>query len=112
MCGGALRSAEVLIHDYGEMIAKVFSPSTRRVRLKIILPVPGGCRPCCEQVSRNLKLQTKLAISSPGDELEQEADRVADRVMRMPDPDVQSRCRTCSDESALGLNGVEEPPTM
>ena len=31
-------------------------------------------------------IQAKLQISQPGDEYEQEADRVADQVMRMPDP--------------------------
>ena len=31
-------------------------------------------------------LQTKLTINQPGDALEQEADRVADKVMRMVDP--------------------------
>jgi hypothetical protein len=32
------------------------------------------------------RVQTKLAISQPGDEYEQEADRVAEQVMRLPDP--------------------------
>lgn len=32
------------------------------------------------------KLQAKLAISQPGDPYEQEADRVADMVMKMPEP--------------------------
>jgi len=31
-------------------------------------------------------IQTKLQISTPGDPFEQEADRVADTVMRMPEP--------------------------
>src|SRR6185369_826943 len=31
-------------------------------------------------------IQTKLQVSTPGDPYEQEADRVADTVMRMPDP--------------------------
>jgi hypothetical protein len=31
-------------------------------------------------------IQTKLAINKPGDEHEQEADRVAEQVMRMPEP--------------------------
>lgn len=31
-------------------------------------------------------IQTKLQVSTPGDPFEQEADRVADTVMRMPDP--------------------------
>src|SRR5439155_22778764 len=30
-------------------------------------------------------LQAKLTVHEPGDQYEQEADRVADRVMRMPD---------------------------
>lgn len=37
-------------------------------------------------------LQTKLAISKPGDEYEQEADRVAEHVMRMPEPKTQLAC--------------------
>jgi Domain of unknown function (DUF4157) len=31
-------------------------------------------------------IQTKLAINQPGDEYEQEADRVSEQVMRMPEP--------------------------
>ena len=34
-------------------------------------------------------LQPKLTVNSPGDRYEQEADRVADQVMRMPDPELQ-----------------------
>jgi hypothetical protein len=34
-------------------------------------------------------IQAKLKISQPGDMYEQEADRVADAVMRMPEPQVQ-----------------------
>ena len=34
-------------------------------------------------------LQAKLRIGQPGDIYEQEADRVADAVMRMPEPGVQ-----------------------
>lgn len=37
-------------------------------------------------------LQTKLVINKPGDEYEQEADRVADQVMRRPDPKLQRAC--------------------
>ncbi len=58
-------------------------------------------------------LQPKLTISHPNDIYEQEADRVADRVMRMPDPasarssidptpiralSLQRRCAECEDE--------------
>lgn len=36
-------------------------------------------------------LQAKLTINEPGDIYEQEADRVADQVMRMPDPILQKQ---------------------
>lgn len=38
------------------------------------------------------RLQTKLTVNAPGDIHEQEADRVADQVMRMPEPDLQHAC--------------------
>jgi Domain of unknown function (DUF4157) len=46
----------------------------------------GGSCPRCQSETR---LQPKLNISEPGDRYEQEADRVADQVMRMPDPSLQ-----------------------
>ena len=36
-------------------------------------------------------IQTKLAINKPGDHYEQEADSVADQVMRMSEPEIQSQ---------------------
>lgn len=78
-----------------------------------------------------LPLQAKLTVSEPGDELEQEADRVADRVMRMavpPDDEgghpgqglrgtrtaLQRKCATCDEEDRLirrkaGLSGPPAP---
>ena len=47
----------------------------------------GGCTRCQEK-----HLQPKLSVSSPHDPYEQEADRVADQVMRMPEPEVQRAC--------------------
>jgi Domain of unknown function (DUF4157) len=50
--------------------------------------------------------RTKLAINQPGDEYEQEADRVADRVMRMPEQQGHvacacgGQCRKCQTEHA------------
>lgn len=43
-----------------------------------------------------LFLQAKLAISQPGDFYEQEADRVAEQIMRMPEPTVQRQCAACA----------------
>jgi hypothetical protein len=37
-------------------------------------------------------IQTKLEINQPGDDYEQEADRVAERVMRMLEPQLQRAC--------------------
>ena len=42
----------------------------------------GGCPRCRE----NYPLQAKLEVSQPGDALEQEADRVAEQVLRMSQP--------------------------
>ncbi|MBE0525221.1 MAG: DUF4157 domain-containing protein, partial [Methanosarcinales archaeon] len=45
-----------------------------------------------QAVQRQLKsgtLQAKLTIGQPGDKYEQEADRVADAVIRMPEPEMQ-----------------------
>jgi hypothetical protein len=52
-------------------------------------------------------LQTKLAINKPGDVYEQEADRVAEQVMRMEQPAavspaaeiLQRKCSVCEDEA-------------
>lgn len=45
----------------------------------------------CEECGRKgmFGLQTKLAVSEPSDHYEQEADRIADKVMRMPVPMLQ-----------------------
>ncbi|MEO8411480.1 MAG: hypothetical protein ABI478_13010, partial [Propionivibrio sp.] len=37
-------------------------------------------------------LQAKLAINQPEDEYEQEADRISEQVMRMPEPRLQRAC--------------------
>ena len=46
----------------------------------------GECSECRSKKLLGKPLQTKLRINEPGDEYEQEADRVADQVMRMADP--------------------------
>jgi outer membrane protein OmpA-like peptidoglycan-associated protein len=49
---------------------------------------------------REMLVQRKLSVSQPGDRFEQEADRVADSVMRMsgPIPSIQRMCSGCDDE--------------
>ena len=51
-------------------------------------------------------LQRKLAIGQPNDQYEQEADRVADQVMRMPAPKIQRLCPECKEE--LQRQPIEE----
>jgi len=73
----------------------------------------GGSRMGTQATQRLLRdgvMQTKLTVSQPGDRFEQEADRVAETVMRMPDlaskptqgatepPLVQRACAKCEDE--------------
>ena len=49
-------------------------------------------------------LQAKLPVSQPNDPFEQEADRVASQVMRMPAPENESPCPAC----ASGLSTVPD----
>ena len=47
-------------------------------------------------------IQTKLTVNKPGDEYEQEADRVADQVMRMTAPvSIQRKCSSRAEEEKL-----------
>ena len=67
----------------------------------------GGDCPRCNETDLNNSIQPKLNISTPGDVHEQEADRVAEQVMRMPDPILQSQNKGGLDAS--GSSGGEEP---
>ena len=49
-------------------------------------------------MSRPPLIQTNLTINQPGDEYEQEADRVAEQVMRMPDSVLQRKWDKCNDD--------------
>jgi hypothetical protein len=59
-----------------------------------------------------LFLQPKLSVSQPGDPHEQEADRVADQIMRMPGPTVQRQCASCAGGGASCPACEEEEPVM
>ena len=54
-------------------------PSNAMSRLDSSLDLPRAMKP----------IQTKLTVGAPGDQYEQEADRVADKVMSMPDAAIQ-----------------------
>jgi len=53
-------------------------------------------------------IQAKLHISQPNDPYEQEADRVAERVMRTPDSAAQRKCAACSAGGATCPSCEEE----
>jgi len=55
-----------------------------------------------QQMLRAADVQAKLTVSQPGDPYEEEADRVAEHVMRMPAtgevPQIQRKCAQCEEE--------------
>jgi uncharacterized protein DUF4157/putative RNase toxin 16 of polymorphic toxin system len=71
-------------------------------------------------------IQTKLTINQPGDVYEQEADRVAETVMRMPDPvaaskvisvqgkaaNLHRKCAECEEEEKLQGKETKTQPTF
>ena len=76
-----------------------------------------------------MPIQAKLTVNEPGDAYEQEADAVADKVMRMPDPSVfnpeipfnkvsisslQRKCATCDEEEKVQRkeDSEEEQPVQ
>jgi hypothetical protein len=71
-------------------------PSLRTRLIPRLLQHTNGKR----AVQRVLYAQPKLTVGASGDAFEQEADRVADHVMRMPEPQLQRDCACggeCSD---------------
>ena len=59
----------------------------------------GSCAEC--QSKQEGILQTKLQISEPGDRYEQEADRIADQVMKMPEPTIQRQIEPEEEEEEM-----------
>jgi hypothetical protein len=53
------------------------------------------------RLSAPVCLQPKLKVNAPGDQYEQEAERVADQVMRMPEARIQRKC-ACGEKSGGG----------
>ena len=62
-----------------------------------------------QRLLRSGLIQAKLTVSEPGDRFEQEADRVADQVMRMAEPEVTNRGAACgANISCAGAEGAEK----
>lgn len=58
-------------------------------------------RAAIRHILRGPRVQTKLAVSRPNDKYEQEADRIADQVMAMPDPKLQRQPENTEEEEIL-----------
>lgn len=66
-------------------------------------PFGGACHAC------PARIQKKLTINQPGDEYEQEADRVADAVMRMAEPSATVRS---AEQQALSSSTRSSEPAI
>ena len=71
------------------------------------LPFQSAGNFATQRLLRSGVIRPKLAISQPGDVHEQEADRIAERVMRMPEPAPQRACAGC-ESGATPCPGCEE----
>ena len=68
-------------------------------------PCDGGCPRCAHAI------QPKLKIGQPNDKYEQEADRVAEQVMRMPEPKVQRQIEEDEEEEILQTKPIADQIT-
>ncbi len=83
------------------------------IQRKPTCPCGGGCPRC----RTSLPIQAKLKIGQPNDKYEQEADRIADRVMQVQDSEtsgiskvptnIQRKCSTCTGSNRLS-ESIEE----
>ncbi|MGB8466064.1 MAG: DUF4157 domain-containing protein [Terrimicrobiaceae bacterium] len=96
----------------------------RKRRLPLSIPNGAHREPPHSMVASALShpiIQARLRVGAPNDRFEQEADLVAERVMRMPDPEnapalpagiaddaVQRKCAACSNGSHLCPECAEE----
>lgn len=78
----------------------------------------GECQQCKSNKLLGKPLQRKLAINEPGDQYEQEADRVAEQMMRMPDGESTKQRRDIASPlvprrmSGDGTTGAQAPPLV
>lgn len=80
---------------------------SRDVARRLSAPAPAQPGYDIGRIAVYPRPQAKLEVSEPGDEREQEADRVADAVMRMPEPGPGEEEEE-EEEAALEAGGQEE----
>ena len=96
---GAVTAAVIRVGSHKKYTMKTFATTKLRSSPGMLLrraAIPSSAHThqrgqfaAVRQILRNPRLQTQLTIGAPDDIYEQEADRVADEVMRMPEPQVQ-----------------------
>ncbi len=74
---------QIRVHPKAETTQSVMETCPLRLSSPTACPFGGACHTCPATV------QAKLVVNEPGDKYEQEADRVAEQVMRMPEPVIQ-----------------------
>lgn len=80
-----VRGKSAQFHDVQGTYYPRPSPFWSVIQRTPLCPCDGGCPRCTSAV------QAKLSVSQPQDRYEQEADRVADQVMRLPEPDIRRK---------------------
>lgn len=83
---------------------KQLAPAARNARPYVhhpMGPVQQAQRAEIRHILRFTGAQAKLTIGKPNDKYEQEADRVADQVMRMPDPSLQRQPEAEEEEETV-----------
>ncbi|MCC4769555.1 DUF4157 domain-containing protein [Methanosarcina sp. DH2] len=60
-----------------------------------------------QRLIKSRALQAKIRVGQPNDIYEREADRVAEQVMRMPDPVLQRKCTMCDENEKKVLQAKE-----
>ena len=58
-------------------------------------PIQPAGNLATQRLLRSGVIRPQLAVSQPGDTYEQEADQIADHVMRMPEPGLYRSCASC-----------------
>jgi hypothetical protein len=75
-----------------------------------VCPFGGICHACPVQAKPTEG--GPLTVNEPGDKYEQEADRVAEQVMNMPEPrPIQRACSTCNEEKTVQTKPLVEQIT-
>lgn len=64
--------------------------------------------PAAALAEQGKAIQRKLSVGASNDPLEQQADAVADTIMRMPDSQVQRKCAACEKEETVHRKSLQE----